>query len=86
MPFGSVCFETAQFMPIATKENPSRINEFVDEMRNDQASECRLFRGIPRLLPTVHEPTAYSGFSSELLPRTIAAYTEQAREEYGKGM
>src|SRR5436190_24123758 len=62
MPFGFVSFEIAQFMPIATKGNPSRINEFADETRNFEASECRLLRGIPRLLPTVHKPTAYYDF------------------------
>jgi hypothetical protein len=66
--FGSVCFEIAEIMPVAIKGNPFRINEFADESRNAQASECRLLWGIPRLLPTVHEPTAYHRFSSEVLP------------------
>jgi hypothetical protein len=66
-PFGSACFEIAQIMPVAIKRNPSRINEFLNELRNARASECRLFQGIPPVLPTIHEPTAYQRFSSEVL-------------------
>src|SRR6266850_2183391 len=84
MPFGSGCFEIAQIMPVAIKGNPSRINELAGQIENAWARKSRLYPAISRTLPTVHRSTAYYRLSSEFLPRTIAAYTEQAREQYGK--
>ena len=71
-------------MPVAKKQT-FLINKPSEEVgKTGRPLGCLLW-AIPCPQPTIHRLTAYHRFSSGLLARTIAAYTEHPREDYGKG-